>query len=248
MAAVGRHYLSCSAARRLGTCPNRRSMARPELEGLILDALRHNLMRPEYVAEFVRAFNEEINRRRHSDELEVDARRRELADVTRKLAGVVDAIAEGYRAAGLQAKLDDLAARETALKQHIVDAASPAPRLHPNLAELYRQKVAALHEALAEPATRDEALGVLRGLVERVVLQPLEKGFEVELIGEIAAMIDLGAQNKKAGSKEPAVPDAYRRSVKVVAGERNQRYLHGLVSRIPVFGRPLTVASEVQIH
>jgi hypothetical protein len=49
-------------------------------------------------------------------------------------------------------------------------------------------------------------------------LHPVEKGFEIELIGEIAAMVDLGAQNKTAGPKGSAVPDAYRRSVKMVAG------------------------------
>jgi hypothetical protein len=31
------------------------------------------------------------------------------------------------------------------------------------------------------------------------VQHPAEKGFEVELIGEIAAMVDLSAQYKKAG-------------------------------------------------
>jgi site-specific DNA recombinase len=101
----------------------------------------------------------------------------------------------------------------------------PAPRLHPNLAELYRRKVADLQSALADPESRSEALEILRGLVERVVLHPVEKGFEIELIGEIAAMVDLGAQNKTAGPEGSAVPDAYRRSVKVVAGEGNHRQL-----------------------
>jgi hypothetical protein len=47
-------------------------------------------------------------------------------------------------------------------------------------------------------------------------------------------MVDLGAQGKAAGPKGSAVHEAYRCSVKVVAGECNQRYLHALVSRIPV--------------
>jgi hypothetical protein len=41
--------------------------------------------------------------------------------------------------------------------------------------------------------------------------------FEVELIDEIAAMVDLGAQNKKAGPAGSAVPEAYRGSVAVRA-------------------------------
>ena len=70
----------------------------------------------------------------------------------------------------------------------------------------------------------DHALEILRGLIERIVLHPIEDGLEIERIGEITAMIDLGT-NKKAGSKEPAVPEAYRRSVKVVAGKGNHRQL-----------------------
>jgi hypothetical protein len=38
-------------------------------------------------------------------------------------------------------------------------------------------------------------------------------------------MVDLGAQGKAAAPKGSAVPEAYRRSVKVVAGERNHRQL-----------------------
>ncbi len=45
----------------------------------------------------------------------------------------------------------------------------PSPvRLHPNLAELYRKKIADLRLAVTDPATRSEALEILRGLVERV--------------------------------------------------------------------------------
>jgi hypothetical protein len=48
-------------------------------------------------------------------------------------------------------------------------------------------------------------------------------------------MVDLGAQSKSAGAKRSAVPGPHRRSVKVVTAERNQQYLQGLVSWIPVF-------------
>ncbi len=41
----------------------------------------------------------------------------------------------------------------------------------------------------------------MRSLIERVVLTPLieERGFEVELIGEIASMIALGMSEKRNG-------------------------------------------------
>ena len=44
-----------------------------------------------------------------------------------------------------------------------------------------------------------EALEILRGLIERLVLRSAEKGFEIELVGELVAMVDLGAYDKTAG-------------------------------------------------
>ena len=97
------------------------------------------------------------------------------------------------------------------------------PALHPNLAEIYRRKVEALHEALAEPQTRDEALGILRGLVERIEVHPIEGGFEIELIGEIARMVELSLDPN--GTKKAALDERTACSVKVVAGARNRLYL-----------------------
>jgi site-specific DNA recombinase len=51
-------------------------------------------------------------------------------------------------------------------------------------------------------------------------MYPREDGFTVELVGEIANMVSLALRpdTKKAASGETAVPDGFRRSVKVVAG------------------------------
>ena len=73
--------------------------------------------------------------------------------------------------------------------------------------------------ALADPETRTEALEILRGLVERIVVQPVDGGLELELIGEIANMVDLGSGlQSKTAALGAAVPASYRSSVKVVAG------------------------------
>jgi site-specific DNA recombinase len=63
-AAVGRDYLACGAARRQGTCDNRRAIRREILESVILDALRSRLMQPDLVAEFAEAYQQEVNRQR----------------------------------------------------------------------------------------------------------------------------------------------------------------------------------------
>jgi site-specific DNA recombinase len=57
---------------------------------------------------------------------------------------------------------------------------APPVRLHPNLAQVYRRQVERLQDTLNEPEIRDEAIEVLRGLVERVIIGPDDNGLEVE--------------------------------------------------------------------
>ena len=95
-----------------------------------LEGLRHNLMAPE---PFVAAYHENVNRARRDETAGRAARERELAEVGRKPDGLIDAIAEGMRAPGLQQRLDELEARRAALEQALSDEAPPPVRMHPNL-------------------------------------------------------------------------------------------------------------------
>jgi site-specific DNA recombinase len=83
------------------------------------------------------------------------------------------------------------------------------------LAQIYRTQIERLQDALNQPDIRDEALQILRGLVEHVSIRPAKTGLEIEIVGEIAKMVELGNQAKRATLDEQAA-----RSVKVVAGAR----------------------------
>jgi site-specific DNA recombinase len=225
MTNIGRDYLACSAARRQGTCDNGRGIRREVLEKLILDALRTRLMQPEHVATFVAEFTAEWNRLQAEASAQNAGRHRELDVVERRLAGLIDAIADGLRAPGLQQRLDELEARKAELERSLNAAPIPAPRLHPKLAEVYRQMVESLGAALGGDDAA-EAMEVIRSLIERVVLHPApvgQRGFEVELVGEIAAMVSLGRDDgTRARTRESAADQAlFQSSIKVVAGARN---------------------------
>jgi site-specific DNA recombinase len=219
MTNMGQDYLACSKARKQGLCTNTKGMRRPELDALVIDGLRSRMMAPELVAEFVREFTQEWNRAIAASSVDRDAVARDLAAVERKLAGLIDAIAEGMRGAGLQAKMDALESRKAELVAKLGAPASATPRLHPNLSEVYRAKVERLGEALKAGADTQAALDAARSLIERVVLTPLKggKGFEIELVGEIAAMVALGAGMPQA-TRSASGPGLFERSIKVVAG------------------------------
>ena len=217
---VGRDYLACSAAKRQGVCENRASIRRQKLDDLVLDALRTRLMAPALVAEFIREFTAEWNRLLGERSADRAPRERELVQVQRKLAGLIDALAEGIRVPGVQQKLDDLDARRTTLEAEL-KAPPPLPvRMHPNLAEVYRQHVASLHDALrADPEGR-EALDIVRTLIERIEVHPApDGGMEIEVVGELAAMVRLGmGEPAEREAASAGGRDLFARSVKVVAG------------------------------
>ena len=85
-------------------------------------------MAPELIKEFIAEFHREVNRFSRDREVNLGLQRRELEEVNRKLAGLIEAIAEGLRASGLQAKLDELESRKAMLEAKLAAAPPPAPR------------------------------------------------------------------------------------------------------------------------
>jgi hypothetical protein len=71
---------------------------------------------------------------------------------------------------GLLDSIEGLGVEKAGLESALAGPPPSPVRLHPNLTELYREKVTALRASLADPAINDEAIGMLRGLIEQVVL------------------------------------------------------------------------------
>jgi hypothetical protein len=101
-------------------------------------------------------------------------------------------------------KLPALAARQEQFEADL--AAAPEarqPLLHPNLAEVYRRKVAVLAEALAEDAMQDEAFELIRALIDNIVLVPEGEELGIEIHGELAGILD-AVPAKQNARPEPA--------------------------------------------
>ena len=222
MAAVGKDYLRCSRAHRNGLCTSKASIRRNTLEELVIKALQRNLMKPDLVKEFVAAANEEFNRGSAKARAERDVMEAKFIKVDKQINSLVEAIADGLRGSSIQAKLEMLEADRADLEAKLAEP-SPSPiRLMPNLADLYRQKVATLHESLVQDDTRTEALEIIRSLIDKVVVHEEQGGPpSVELIGDIAHMIEVameGPETQKTTRKGVVLSDREQSSVVVVAG------------------------------
>ena len=64
------------------------------------------------------------------------------------------------------------AARREELKAKLAAADAPPPLLHPEMAELYRQKVTTLTQALEHPETRTEASAAMLGAAQNAKRSP----------------------------------------------------------------------------
>ncbi len=67
--------------------------------------------------------------------------------------------------------------------------------LHPTIAAAYRREVERLDELLADPEGRDEAVPLLRAMIERLTITPgaLARTVNIELAGRLSAMLAIAA-------------------------------------------------------
>ena len=207
------HY-GCSTARNKGTCDNLLTVRRDDLEAKVLDGLRHQLMHPELVRTFVDEFHREVNRQAAEGDMRRNRNERDLVKTERDIRRVIEAIKAGVPGAAVKDEMTTLEARRLDLFSQLEGTPRSVPRLHPNVAEVYRKKVANLGEALNEERTRAEAAEAIRELIEEVRLVPKDGNLKIELYGELAALINLA--NEYPRSKGTGV------QVTLVAGTRNR--------------------------
>jgi hypothetical protein len=126
------------------------------LDEIVLSGLKGRLMEPDTYAEFLSAYITERNTILAQRNAHYTAAEAELAQLKARQKALVHTVPDGLPARTVKDEMITLEAREDELNARLVNRPAAEPALHPNLANIYREKVAALHEALADPATKDE--------------------------------------------------------------------------------------------
>ena len=97
----------------------------------------------------------------------------------------------------------------------------PSP-IHPNVAALYRRRVADLEKLLADPELGSEAMDLIRSMITQIKVVPRERadGVHLELSGDLARILHLcntsSMQNAQAVAGSGRLSVSYE--VSVVAG------------------------------
>ncbi|WP_138933221.1 recombinase family protein [Roseovarius arcticus] len=213
--------MGCSAARNRGTCDNRKTIRRIDLEERVLNGMRQRLMTPEMITTFVETYQEETRKGKCDAKAARVKTEHDLRAATREIDNIVEAIAKGMFQASMKAKMDALEARKAELEGALATLPEEdTVLLHPGLADLFRKKVEDLVTSLNDPGIKTEAGELLRSLIEKIILTPADdapNGHLISLQGELAGILsfcdkDIGT-NANARSRATGV-----RQVTMVAG------------------------------
>jgi hypothetical protein len=157
--------------------------------------MRERFFDPGVFAAFCEGFTSEMTLQRREHIARMAGARRELAAVERRQREILQALGDGYRSEAWKKELVTLDNRKEALTTALAEP--PLPALHPNMAEVFRQKATTLAAGLEHDEQRDAAREALRGFVEKIVIPPGDELLQV--VGNLGAMLNAAAGEKISG-------------------------------------------------
>ena len=115
-----------------------------------------------------------------------------MCNKARQIDNIIDHIANGTDTKSITNKLVDLEAEKESLENEVnqfEEQATVIP-MH-NIGQVYRTKIRQLTDGLSDPAIRLKAIETIQGLIDHIKVTPTNTGFDVELRGELGAIMEM---------------------------------------------------------
>jgi site-specific DNA recombinase len=195
----GQRRLACSRQRESGDCHDPHTFMLPTVERAVLSGLQAELREPAAIAEFARAYHEESQRLAASAGTRRRDLEREIAQAERRLARIINCIADGHgdpaalgpQATTMHRELESLREQLAAIEERNTVIA-----LHPSAIERYHEHVEHLAEYLASGDVNSKAVEAIRGLIESVTVWHggAHGRVRAQIKGRLAALINGGEE------------------------------------------------------
>ena len=202
--------LICATYREKGTCTNRRTPKRADVEAVALEALREKILTPEAVRLYVRAYHRAAAARTKGlTALRLPLEKR-LAEIRRGIDRIVGAIERGVANEAMEARMAELD-RERRSVEAQLNEAGKEPNVvaaHPGAADEYIALIEGLRETLAgldleKSQAQRELMEAVRGLVDHIEIVPLTQArggpIDVVVHGTLARLMEPHEQPRNAG-------------------------------------------------
>jgi site-specific DNA recombinase len=167
------------------------------VEARALRAMRELFFEPGAFAAFCEGFTAEMTLQRREHMAQMAGARRELAAVEREIKKLIQTLKDGVPGASVKDELFTLEARKVELTTALAEP--PLPALHPQMAEVFRQKATTLAAGLEQDEQRDAARQALRGFLEKIVIPPGDGLLQV--VGNLGSMLAAAQGRAQSGSK-----------------------------------------------
>ncbi|WP_417625030.1 recombinase zinc beta ribbon domain-containing protein, partial [Paremcibacter congregatus] len=195
---MAKNYYGCSTRHNKRTCDNKLYIRHDRLEATVLDGLRHHLIQPESFDTFCDAFTAEVNRLRRSQHASQASHQAELHKIESEIAKLITALKEGGPAKPIVAEINRLEDQQDNLKATLAQTRTLPPFLHPSMSKLYASKLKKLYSALGEEEDRQEAITLIRSLIDRITLVPSGDRLRIRIEGDLAGLLSFTASNEES--------------------------------------------------
>ncbi len=188
---VNHERYACSTARNKGTCENRLSMKRDDIERSVLHAIQHKIMAPNALALFCEQYMRHWNELRAERNANIHSYRAELEKLARGKKKIVEAIIAGVPGSEVKDDMNEIVRRRTELEM-LLDQTDEIPvLLHPKMADHYKRQVGRLVAALESGSESERDRNCLRTLIDKITLTPNTTGnaLQVDLYGNLAGIL-----------------------------------------------------------
>ena len=176
VATWNRVRIECVNARNKGTCTNKRTMRRDNLETAVLEGLQHRLMDPDLMTVFCDEYTRHMNALTREHNAAREGAKAELGKGNRDLDRLVPALLEGAPARPVKGRMAQPEARKDVLEAQLAQGEDVKVAVHPNMARVCRERVPNLRTALAPEDCPADAAEIIRSQIGKVTLTPREDG------------------------------------------------------------------------
>ena len=180
----------------------------------MLGGLKQRLFNSELVGEFIDEFQKQLRTARKRQVETMKRSQTRLKDLDSMIEKLVDTLAAGLTSPAVFDRLEVLEREKVELIAQVGNSTSDADIVQlPNMGDIYKRRIGRLIDGLEDPAVRQESIEIIQSMIEAVVVTPHPDRFDVDVVGEIGAILALVDGKQK-------LPDAGHpgSSLSVVAG------------------------------
>jgi site-specific DNA recombinase len=185
--------MGCSVRKERGTCDNERTITVQEVEDRIFDGLRRYLSEPKGLRFFVQEFHRHLKELKAEETQERARLEKAQFQAEKKIKALIQAIEDGMYDPDMKQRVADLRSEKERLDLEIAQMGQNDRVIDflPNIGATYEKYIDDMRHAIGQEDTKGEAIAILRGLIDKIVLTPRKEasGLDIEIQGNLAAIL-----------------------------------------------------------